>query len=686
MFLWFFVLASSFFPLSLNQFIQSPAIPLAVRSPYIQAYLPHISTYTPTNAVQQWPNFWTTHHILGWGGLLRVDGLFYSWLGQYGGLTLDNNATLNAATLNSYQVTPTCSVLSLTAGAMAINITFLSPIEPDDLVLQSFPFTYIYFEASLMDGNFHSLQVYQDITGEWISSNITDFMQWNTTTSNTILFHQAWRSPPEPMTEAENMTEDGVVYHVTNAGNNVTYQTGAANPLREAFLSNGKLDNSQNTTSRAINDQFPVLAFSTDLGNITSTSSPVVWGIGLVRNPTIIYRNQTRRPYFFTRYPDVQNAMSDFISNASDARQRALKLDTKIISDSSKISPDYTGLVSLASRQVMAGLDITIGLDSNGQVNTSDILIFMKDIGNSQRINPVEVLYAALPAILYFNSSWAGYLLKPLLQFESSALYNVNFSAGDLGSNFPIAIGNRDPPIFEGMESTGDMLIMTWAHATFSGDGSLVSAYYHTLKKWTDWLISEHPLTPNEFTTADGLNRVNMTNLAIKGIIAIRSMAEISRVVGESDDYNNYSSTASSLALQWQSIAGSSGHLTSTYNDLSSWGLIYNLYPDKLLGFNLNPVNIINFTHKWFACIAPPFGLPFDSTEVTAMSHWTLFTAATVSDTNTRDSLVSMVHAAASNQKHFVVFPTRYSSSDGSLQGGAARYPMVLSSAISLYY
>ena len=42
-------------------------------------------------------------------------------------------------------------------------------------------------------------------------------------------------------------------------------------------------------------------------------------------------------------------------------------------------------------------------------------------------------------------------------------------------------------------------------------------------------------------TTADGLSEVNMTNLAIKGIIAIRSMAEISRAVEESDDYNNYS-------------------------------------------------------------------------------------------------------------------------------------------------
>ncbi|KIK65892.1 hypothetical protein GYMLUDRAFT_1027590, partial [Collybiopsis luxurians FD-317 M1] len=498
-----------------------------------------------------------------------------------------------------YQVFPTRSVLSLTAGDMAINVTFLSPIEPDDLVLQSFPFTYIYFEASSMDGSPHSIQVYHDIGGEWVSSNTLNVIQWNTLEGNSIIYHKAQRFPFQYMTEMNDMAEDSVIYHVTNVSA-VTYQTGQNTIVRSAFLNNATLANNQDLDFRGINDRWPVFAFSYDLGTIIATSSPIVWGIGLVRNPDIVYNttagNQNRRPYFFSRYSDVPTAMSDFIGDASNALQRAISLDNKILSDAQRISSNYSDLVSLASRQTMAGMEITVGFGSSGQVvNESDTLIFMKDTGNSQRMNPVETLYAAFPAILYINASWAGYLLEPLLQFESSGLYNRDFAAQDLGNTFPSAFGNNIPAPPMAMESSSDMLIMAWAHAIFSGDGSLLSSYVY------------QPLTPNGLhcssrvlchltsdvhlflssISADGLSNVNMTNLAIKGILAIRAMAEISRTVGELDDSNTYLNIASSLVSQWQTLAGSSGHLTSTYGASSSWGLLYNLYPDKLFGFNL---------------------------------------------------------------------------------------------------
>lgn len=37
-------------------------------------------------------------------------------------------------------------------------------LQPSDLVLQSFPFTYVFFEAFSTDGSSHSLQVYTDIS------------------------------------------------------------------------------------------------------------------------------------------------------------------------------------------------------------------------------------------------------------------------------------------------------------------------------------------------------------------------------------------------------------------------------------------------------------------------------------------------------------------------------------------
>ena len=56
----------------------------------------------------------------------------------------------------------------------------------------------------------------------------------------------------------------------------------------------------------------------------------------------------------------------------------------KITADAAKISPEYVDLVSLATRQTLGSLDITVLSDVQGNVNSSDVMIFMKDIGTSQ--------------------------------------------------------------------------------------------------------------------------------------------------------------------------------------------------------------------------------------------------------------------------------------------------------------
>ena len=49
-----------------------------------------------------------------------------------------------------------------------------------------------------------------------------------------------------------------------------------------------------------------------------------------------------------------------------------------------KISSNYADLVSLAARQVMGSMDITVlRNDADGSLNGSDVKIFIKDIGGS---------------------------------------------------------------------------------------------------------------------------------------------------------------------------------------------------------------------------------------------------------------------------------------------------------------
>ena len=55
-----------------------PSVPLAIRSPYLSAWLPQGNGVALND---EWPQFWTGQ-ILGWAGYVKVDGTPYVFLGD----------------------------------------------------------------------------------------------------------------------------------------------------------------------------------------------------------------------------------------------------------------------------------------------------------------------------------------------------------------------------------------------------------------------------------------------------------------------------------------------------------------------------------------------------------------------------------------------------------------------------
>ncbi|KAK0499071.1 hypothetical protein EDD18DRAFT_1350503 [Armillaria luteobubalina] len=652
---------SAFFP---------AALPLAVRSPYFQCYADSRSGHKTNN---QWPQYWTVKKSLGWCGFVRIDGSTFQLWGGDEGVTHNTDMT-------SFEVTPTRTILSIHANTTNVNVTFLSPIEPSDLVLQSLPFSYVYIDIESNDGQEHSIQLYSDITAEWISGESASKANWSTTKTGSSVFHGASRQSPLSMQEIDNLAEDATVYYAFPLTNDTTYQTGNTS-ARRGFESNGTLLNTEDKRFRSINDDWVVFSHAVNLNNIASTASSVVWAIGLVRDPAIRISstsgNNDRSSYFWTAYNTVGDAIDSFLDDFPNAKQRAIALDNKIVSDARNISDEYADLVTLAARQALA-VDITVSKDSTGQWNKSDIMTFMRDMGNPSRVNPVEIIYASFPAYLYFNATWAGYLLEPLLRFQQPSQSTKNYAASDLGSSYPIA-GNNNISLSGAIENSGNMLIMGWAHAKFSGDRSMILRYYDLYKTWADYIGSAILSTNFDYTDADGLVNTNLTNLAIKGIIGIKAMSEISQALGRSQDAETYSSTATLHVGEWQIAAGSTDHLLSTYGsaaDPSSWSLVYNLFADKLLGTELVNSRIYSNQDTWYSREARnsgDYGIQYDSSVInSAKSHWTMFTAAASNDTTVRDTLISLVHKKAGSNDSAGVFPLTYNSSNGASISGQA--------------
>lgn len=60
-----------------------------------------------------------------------------------------------------------------------MRVNFLSGVTPDDLLRSSLPYTYMNVDVSSTDGRQHSVQVYTDISAEWVAGNHNSTAQWS---------------------------------------------------------------------------------------------------------------------------------------------------------------------------------------------------------------------------------------------------------------------------------------------------------------------------------------------------------------------------------------------------------------------------------------------------------------------------------------------------------------------------
>ncbi len=74
--------------------------------------------------------------------------------------------------------------------------------------------------------------------------------------------------------------------------------------------------------------------------------------------------------------------VSFFLDDFDNALNSSTQLDDQIKGDAAKFSLGYSDLLSLVARQAMSALEITVSKNSDGSFNSSDIMAFMKDMGN----------------------------------------------------------------------------------------------------------------------------------------------------------------------------------------------------------------------------------------------------------------------------------------------------------------
>lgn len=138
-----------------------PAIPLAVKSPYLNTYLQSGSDDGDGGYLAgRWAQHWSKS-TTAMAGYIRVDGIVYEFMGN------PNQRTPGpqVADQTSFSYSATRSIFTQTVGPVKLTTTFLSPIYPQDQMRASLVASYVQTEATSLDGAAHDVQLYMDVSG-----------------------------------------------------------------------------------------------------------------------------------------------------------------------------------------------------------------------------------------------------------------------------------------------------------------------------------------------------------------------------------------------------------------------------------------------------------------------------------------------------------------------------------------
>jgi hypothetical protein len=664
--------------------IRPPAAPLAVRGPYLSTWLP------ATTLPGTWQQFWQGH-TTAIGGIARIDGTSYLFMGDPTiVLDIPNGNYGTPSTVQDFEraldqtgleVTPTRSTFTLEGGGVQLVVEFLSPIEPGDLRRQSIPLSYVLISARSIDGQVHDVQIYADISGEWTSGDDTQEITWSPSQSSdangTLQIWSVQLASQQPLTEQDQQAAWGNTVWATPVSPRLSYQSGQDIVVRGQFVSDGKLANTNDTDYRAIQDNWPVFAFCTDLGQLNAVTQTVPLAIGLVRTPAVSYQGQDLQPLWTAEFATWQDMLGFFFTDLPAAQGRAASLDSRITADAEAAGgKSYAGLCSIALRQAYGGTELVVG--PAGQP-----WAFLKEISSDGNVSTVDVLYPASPSWIYADPGYLALLLEPLLAYAESGLWPQPFAPHDLGSSYPVASGHNDGggenmPV----EESGNMLIMAAAYIqrTPSAAASFATAHYAILKQWADYLVANLPDPGFQNQTDDFAGPIaHSVNLALKGIIAVAAMSQIAKAAGNAADAASYQTQAQQFIGYWQSHAQdpSAPHLDLTYNGSDggdgTWGTSYNGFADRLLGTGLVPASVLAEQAAWYASMSNLFGLPLQVPHSYAKSDWEMFTAAWLSAYPVSQQLIEQVYSYANTTPSRVPFSDLYDTRTGQQVGFQAR-------------
>jgi hypothetical protein len=640
-----------------------PAVPLVTHDPYFSVWA--MSDRLADERTKHW-----TGAPHGMVGMVRVDGRAYRLMGQ------SHNPLPGPMPQTGLEVTPTRTVYRFEAGGVALALTFMSPLLPEDLEVMSRPVTYLTWEARATDGRAHQVSLYFDCTAELAVNTADQKVTWGRAKVGDLrVLSVGTQQQPVLEKSGDDLRIDwGHLYLAVPpgaAGSEVVAWNQAA---RKSFAETGALpDTDDLQRPRAAKDQLPALATVIDMGSVGARAVSRHLMLAYDDIFSVEYFHRRARPYWRRKGAEAADLLKAAERDYLSLKDRCEKFDAELMADLRAAGgEEYARVAALAFRQTVAAHKLAADWDGTP-------LFFSKENFSNGSINTVDVTYPSSPFFLLFNPQLLKAQIKPVFDYAGSARWKFPFAPHDLGT-YPLANGQtygggeRTEENQMPVEESGNMILMTAALAKAEGDLEFAAKYWPLLSKWAAYLREKGMDPENQLSTDDFAGHLaHNTNLSLKAILALGAYAGLADALGKRAEAADYRREAKQMAERWQRMADDGDHYRLAFDKPGTWSQKYNLVWDRLLGLNLFPPAVARKELAFYKGKQNVYGLPLDSREAYTKLDWIVWTATLAEADGDFKTFVAPVYRFVNESPSRVPLTDWYGTVDGKQVGFQAR-------------
>jgi hypothetical protein len=586
-----------------------PAVPLVTADPYLSIWS-EADNLTDKNT-QHW-----THREHSLVSLIRVDGQTYRLMG-------DDPATIPALPQTGLQVTPTQSIYQFDNATIHVTLSFLTAALPHDLNVLTRPLSYITWSVRSVDGKPHAVTIYDSTSSELAVNDQSQTVGWSRQKFGPLTALSVG-TDTQPMLDPpgdDTRIDWGYAYVAAQAKQSIA-AIGGDNELTSAFVTNGVLPTTDDVRQpRAVSDDQPVLAYTFDLGSVSTASVSRHIIVAYDEIYSIKFSGTKLRPYWRRNGATPATLLVQAEKDYPGLVTKCTAFDQSLVADLTKVGgADYAQIAALSYRECLAANGYAA--DANKQ-----LLMFTKEDTSNGDIATVDVIFPQDPMLVFFSPTLAKASLVPVLDYANDPRWRFPNAPHDLGT-YPVARASGDAGEGMPVEESGNLLILADAISQEDGNTKFVKPYWAKLTQWAEFL-KQYGLDPEDQLCTDDFmgHLAHNANLSVKAILALAAYGDMCRIQGDTADAQTYHDLAVTDAQHWVTASADAGRSRLAFDQPNTWSQKYNLVWDKVLNLNIFPPSVAQQEIAYYKSVVQPYGVPLDSRTHLTKTDWSIWSA-----------------------------------------------------------